>query len=58
MNQEQRQVDMKVGGRLKLEGELTVVPANEVKELDCDTCQHPLSFDDNGVLVCRACRPL
>lgn len=49
---------MKVGGKLTLTGDLTVTPAVETKELDCDTCQHPLTFDDNGVLVCRACRPL
>lgn len=58
---------MDVGGKVKLTGELTIVSAKSLEEIlqgvatstmDCDKCSHPLSFDNNGVLVCRNCRPL
>lgn len=44
---------MKIGSKIvKLEGELTVSPAKI-----CETCKDVLTFDDNGVLVCKVCRP-
>ena len=46
-----------MGVKVNLAGDLTVTPA-EAKKVLCETCNEEMKFDDNGVMVCRHCKPV